>query len=904
LVEVAGPADADGRPDPDATGTAAEFVDALRRLKNWAGVGYRRLESRAAARGVALPRSTVTAALSRLTLPREDLVAALVLTCGGDDRDVTRWLAARRRLAAGRPLPTTPSDDPEPARCTLPADPAVFVGRERELAQITAAVADAAKGGGVILIHAIDGMPGIGKTSLAVHVAHRLAGQFNDRQLFVDLHAYTPGRPPLLAGDALAELLTADGVDSRFLPSTVDGRAALWRSRMAGQRMLLVLDDAASTEQVLPLLPGTPDCLVLVTSRRGLGDLPAAVPMPLDVLSSAEASTMFMRLAPSATAFPQVVGEVVHACGYLPLAISITASLFRRHPSWSIGDLLREVRNSTGGLIMLTAETRTVAAVFDLSYQHLAPELQRCFRLLGLQPGADIDPYAAAALTGLSLPTAQRYLDELHRFHLLDEPAYRRYRMHDLIRAHAQSLATAVDHASTRQGAIGRLLDFYQHTTATAMATVYPCEQQRRPTARSGDKSTPDLSDWYQADLWLDRELPNLLAAARYAAEHGQPEFTWQMSVTLNRHLRTRGRYHDAQTLHQQALDTARQQGNVLSEMDALIDLGNVHRALGHHEKAHDHCGRALRIAQDTGDQMGELHALNGLGHISWILGNYEQALENYQRARWISRQSNDRSGELNALNGLGHIHVILGHHEQALDHYGQARRLAQDIGDDGGKLQALTGLGVIRWRLGQNDQALVHYGQARKIARDTGNRAGELYALHGLGHVHWMLGNLKEAGDHHERAVRIAQETGDRVGELQALNGLGHIHLAQGRHDQAANCYRQTLERARELGSANWQFEALQSLGRLHHAAGQTELALTCHEQALQFATDLTQLSDQARAHDGIAHAHRTLGDPEQARKHWQQALDILTCLGADHTDEVQTSIPNIRAHLAGLPA
>ncbi|WP_162908399.1 ATP-binding protein, partial [Allorhizocola rhizosphaerae] len=762
MVQAAGPVAGDGRPDPSLAGTAAEFVDALRRLRDWAGVGFRRLEKRAAQAGRMLPRSTINAALKRNVLPREDLVAGLVYACGGDQDEVDRWVAARRRIAARTPPPPASSSDPSaapstrdvaavrsvpgPVRCTLPAEHAVFVGRDKELEQIATAVADAAQVGGVIAIHAIDGMPGIGKTTLAVHVAHLLKDRFGDRQLFVDLRAHSAGQKPVQPADALAQLLAADGVDPRFLPDTLDGRAALWRDRMAGKRLLLVLDNAASSQQVAPLLPGSTCSLVVVTARRSLADLPTAVPIGLDVLTPDEAITMFARLAPQASTDREATAELVRACGYLPLAISIAASLYLRHRTWNITDLLYEVRQANSGLLTLTAENRTVAAVFDLSYQHQPADRQRVFRLLGLHPGVEVEPYAAAALAGISPMEAQQHLDALHADHLLEEPVYRRYRMHDLIRAYTQSLTATIDPPESRHEALGRLLDFYRHTAVKAMNVVYPYERQRRSTIAPIDSPTPDLSDQDRAARWLDTELANLLAAARHAAAHDRPEHLLYLSALLHQHVLIRGHYQDGEALHQQALNLARQLGDRLAELEALIVLGQMHWVQDRYQQAADHVERALQIAQTTGNRDGELKALVGLGHTHWVQGRYEQAADHFGRALYIAQTTADQGGELSALVGLGHTHWAQGRYQQAAD----------------------------------------HFGQALQIARRTGNRDGEMRALTNLGIIRRAQDGHQEAADHLERALHIAQATGNRDGEMRALTNLGQVHRVQGRYQQA----------------------------------------------------------------------------------------------------------------------
>jgi Domain of unknown function (DUF4062)/NB-ARC domain len=331
---------------------------------------------------------------------------------------------------------------------TLPTDTAAFTGREEQLVEISATATAVAQEGRVVTIHAIDGLPGVGKTTLAVHVGHLVAKMFPDRQLFIDLHAHTPGQQPLAPSDALATLLTADGVDARQLPADLDGRAAMWRARMAGRRVLLILDNAASSNQVAPLLPGAAGCLVLVTSRRFLGDLLGApVSMPLGTLPPEDASAMFVAIAPRAKAEPRLVAQIVELSGYLPLAISLLAGLFARHRSWDMAYLIAETREK---LLTVSTENRTVAAAFELSYQYLTATQQRFFVHLGLHPGPDIDPYAAAALAGLPYNQTIQILDELHEDGLLAEPLPRRYQMHNLIHLYARSLAARDEFADER----------------------------------------------------------------------------------------------------------------------------------------------------------------------------------------------------------------------------------------------------------------------------------------------------------------------------------------------------------------------------------------------------------------------------------------------------------------------
>ena len=440
-------------------------------------------------------------------------------------------------------LPPVPAAAAE-VRYSLPPDAAAFTGRGEELSQVTAAVAGAAGTGGVVAVRAIDGMPGAGKTALAVHAAHALRDRFPDRQLFIDLHAHTPGREPVRPEDALAALLAAMGVDPRFLPGDLDGRAGMWRDKMAGQRALLVLDNAAGTSQVAPLLPGSGGCLVLVTSRRYLGDLPGAVtPVLVDVLPTQQAAEMFIRLAPRAAGSPGEAAEVVRLAGFLPLAISLLARVYARHPSWTLADLAGQTRAS---LLTVAAEKASVAAAFEVSYRYLDPGQQQFFRRLGLHPGTTIDAYAAAALAGIPLQDAAGHLDALHGEGLLTEAGYRRYGMHDLIRRYIQDRA-ATDPAAGRDPALEHLLDYYQDAAAAADARLARQSRTRPASAAltSPPAAVPDLPDRTRALAWARAERANLLACLDDATRTGKHARVVALTAAIAALLREDGPWTD-----------------------------------------------------------------------------------------------------------------------------------------------------------------------------------------------------------------------------------------------------------------------------------------------------------------------------------------------------------------------
>jgi DNA-binding SARP family transcriptional activator len=406
----------------------------------------------------------------------------------------------------------------------LPRDVASFTGRGAELGRLLGQVAGAAAGGGVVGICAIGGMAGIGKTALAVHAAHRLAERFPDGQLFLPLHAHTPGQQPVDPADALASLLLAAGIGAQQIPAGLEARAARWRDHLAGKKVLLVLDDAAGHEQVRPLLPGTAGSLVLITSRRRLAALEDATVISLDTLAPDEAAALLTRLA-DRSSLDAGVGEITRLCGYLPLAIGMVASQLRHHPAWTTAGLAADLAAARDRLAVMRAENLSVDAAFDLSYQDLPGDQRRLFRRLGLHPGPDIDAHAAAVLDGTTLEAARGGLEGLYDQHLITEPVRGRYRLHDLLREHAQTLA-ASDDSATCEAATGRLLDYYLHTALAAGGRIPPqrITSASLPPARPPD-CAPPISTQSQASSWLEAERANLHAAVGYAAATGRTQY-------------------------------------------------------------------------------------------------------------------------------------------------------------------------------------------------------------------------------------------------------------------------------------------------------------------------------------------------------------------------------------------
>jgi tetratricopeptide (TPR) repeat protein len=772
---------------------------------------------------------------------------------------------------------------------TLPPDAGAFTGRAAEMSEISGRVEAAAALGGVI---AIDGMPGVGKSALAVHVAHRVAAQFPDRQLFVDLHAHTAGRGPADPPAVLAGLLTGDGVDPRRLPTGLEDLAALWRSRMADRRALLVLDNVADSIQVAPLLPGGKDCLVLITSRRHLGDLPSAVgEISLDVLAPEEAVAMFLRMAPQAAGHQDSVAELVTLAGCLPLAISLLARVYAKHRAWSMGELIRETR---ARLLTLTAEDRTVTAAFDLSYQALTEPRQRFFRLLGLHPGSDLDPYAAAALTGTSLQQADRHLQALHGDHLLTEPGYHRYGMHDLIRAYTRDLTHDADPPAEREAAIARLLDYYVHT---AQRASIPVARRPRPAPDgAAPVPAPVLTDPANAFAWLRIEHPNLDAAFTHAHTHGFDTHAVALAAGLAEILFTDGPWTRALEVHQAAADTAEQSGHHADHATAVNNLGLLRQLTGDFPAAADAQAQALEIYRQIGNRFGEANALNDLAMVRQLTGDYPAAAAAQAQALEIYRQIGNRFGEANALNDLGRVRQLTGDFPAAMVAHTHALEIYRQLGRRVGEASALSDLGQARFLTGDYPAAVADQVQALEIFRQIGNRSGEANALTDLGQVRQLAGDYPAAADTLAQALEIYRQLGHRHGEATALTELGQVQLLAGDYPAASAALARALGIYRQIGHRLGEANALACLGRARQLAGDHPAARDALAQALEIYCELGHRGNEAWALNYYAATIAAIGDRPRALELYHRALAVNREL--NKPDDEATSLEGIADH------
>jgi tetratricopeptide (TPR) repeat protein/transcriptional regulator with XRE-family HTH domain len=678
----------------------------------------------------------------------------------------------------------------------LPRDAASFTGRERELTLLLETLTGTAADGRAVSVFVIDGMAGIGKTTLAVHAAHQLAARFPDGQFFLPLHAHTPGQRPVHPADALASLLLTAGVAAAQIPPGAEARAGRWRDYVAGKKILLLLDDAAGHEQIRLLLPGTAGSLVLVTSRRRLGALHDATVISLGTLAPGEAATLLARLAarPGMQADDDAVGEIARLCGYLPLAVAMLASQLRHHPAWTAPGMAASLAAARDRLAVMHAEDLSVAAAFDLSYADLTSAQQRLFRRLGLVPGPAADAYAAAALDGTSPDAARGRLDALYDQHLLTEPAPGRYVLHDLLRAHARALAAADDPAES-DAATRRLLDYYLHTAQAADGRISSRHGPYRRGPENPPAYAPDLATVEQAAAWLETERLNLHAAAAHAARFGHTLHAVQIPAAMRGFLIAHGHRDQMASLHRIAQAAARQAGNrtgqpgartgqdilnilrslaadspaaaaslsraqVLSETDALKLLLLLQSLATDHPVAAASYQQVLTIAE-LGDQLGQATALHHLGLVLRQAGDYPAAAASLQQAADLFDGLGHHLGQAWALHDLGLVHQQATDYSAAADAHQQALALFRDAGNKLGRAVTLNNLGQLAVRTADPRAAARHYGQALAIARAINASTEQARALEGLGQVHLKNGDPSEAASHLRQALTIYQRIG-----------------------------------------------------------------------------------------------------------------------------------------------
>ena len=829
------------------------------------------------------------------------------------------------------PPPAEPQGQPaakRPARLSkaprqLPADTRVFAGRSTELDELLA-LAGAAKHGteaGMVVISAINGMGGIGKTALAVRAAHRLTNQFPDGQLFIDLRGYSADLAPVSAEDALDYLLRSLGVPPPEIPRDLGEKAALYRTTLADTQTLVILDNASTAAQVRPLLPGTPGCLVMITSRNALAGLDDTHVVELGVLSGEEAVSLLRKVAGPERIEPDDPGaaQLVELCGRLPLAIRIVAARLRRHRSLSPADLVSRLREEAERLQHLRDEERDLSSIFESSYRDLLDVERGAFRHLGLVPGSDFDVHGVASLIGADVRTAERLLESLLDRNLLIQHTLGRYRLHDLLRAYTRGLpASPVADAE----AVSRLLDYYQQVVQLANLRLNRQTLSGAPAPSTSPYAAPDIADTVQARTWMRAEQANLIAAIESAPDPGR---AITLTELLAPFLRQHGPWTLAARLHRSAAELAAGNSDRGSEANALIRLAQIENVSGRLSSAADLCEQALAGFREIGDRRRQALALCELGRIKHISGDLATASDVLEQAVPFFRDSGDLHGEADALIELARVHQLFGRAQAVLASLERALALFRRIGNRIGEANTLMDLaygsmvlglyaqGEAQARqaeqiyqevesvqgegnaLGLRGQMLISIGDhatartlfERKLITDDriGFRMGRAIALHGLGHCSLADGDHQSAVDDFESSIAIFEEGGYELGRAEATHGLARTRHAAGDHTAAAELLQQALTIFRDCDDRQNQAAVLNSIGALALDTAQPEAALARYRQALEIAREACALLDEAHALEGAARSLEALADPAAARAELREAVKLYQRMGvAEH--------------------
>jgi DNA-binding SARP family transcriptional activator/tetratricopeptide (TPR) repeat protein len=808
-----------------------------------------------------------------------------------------RILTADPTLTAGSP----PAPDPGTATAmfSMRADIPTFTGRDAELHVLLDTVlatlndpvdergaADGEVGGGVraIAIHTVDGMPGVGKTAFSVHTAHRLADRFPDGNIFLDLRGHTPGQQPLTPGAALESLLRAAGVDPKQVPPTLEDRARLWRDRVAGKRVLLVLDDAADHDQIRPLLPGTAGNLVLITSRHRLAALDGVTPLTLDVLSPDQALALLARLAGR---IPDPGGDdhagmvrIVDRCGYLPLAITLAGAQLRSHPTWSTTYLADLLAVEHERLEHLDVGDRSVRAAFDMSFQHRPATQQLLFRLLGVHPGPNIDAFATAALTDWSVRDARRGLAGLHVDHVIEETGPGRYRLHDLLRVYARTLATDLD-PDDRRDALDRVLTYYRYTVQKANTHLPEFHTSPLPPITTAPAQAPGLDDPTTAHGWLTEELSTLIACVQHAATGPTTPAAGHLATALHPFLRASGYSEYALDIHQTALTAARRSDDQVGQANALVHLGDIQQLRGEFAAATGNLTSALDLYTTLGNRLGQANALVHLGRVRYMRSEHAAASDSLIRAIDLYTAIGNRPGQANALMSLGDMQYLTAKWAAATDSLTRALDLFTAMGNRLGQAKARTYLSFMQYQQGEYAAATDSLTSALDLYTAIGNRVGQANALANLGRVQSSQGQYATATDSLTRGLDLFTAMGNRVGQINTLTNLGRVQSSQGQYAAATDSLTNALDLSIATDTPSNQANALTNLGIVQRLRGEYGTATETLVRALDLFIAVEDADGEAETLNNLgdlALDHPEAGDPYT---YFSRALTIARNIG-----------------------
>jgi tetratricopeptide (TPR) repeat protein len=770
---------------------------------------------------------------------------------------------------------------------TLPVEAAEFVGRDEELGLLTG------EHGSVGGIAIIEGMPGVGKTALAVRAARLVSGQYPDGTLYLNLSSHDPGSASLDPAEALYRLLQMLSVPAAQIPETVGQRAALWRAHLSRRRAVVILDDAAGHDQIRSLLPVTGRCLILITTRRRLPDFGGARSLSLDVLSVDEASALFRRIAGESRARDaDQVAAVVRLCGRLPLAIEVTAGRIAQNGPPNLDALIEDLSHPAAWLGGTGAASPEVMAAFDLSYRALEPDHQRFFRRLGVSPCACLSLPAAAALGGYAIAEAEKALVTLLDYHLLTRAPHGQFRFHDLIRGYAAARAARDDAKTEQRQAVSRLLDYYLHAADRADQVLHPFRRRTGVQVTRLPADSPAVGTKEEAAGWLESEWRNILQAARYAGRHEWKRECADLSYLMADFVEINAHWDEAIAAHALALQASRDLADPARIAQAALALSAVRQQTGRHSAAILLAEEAAAIYRSLADRRGEAEALDQIGLAHQRTARSREALAYFQEAQILYRSSEDPRGVANTLSHSGIACWHLGRYPEASAHLRDALSLYRGVGDRRGEAKVLNNLGRVQLYNGYHRDALDAYQKSLQIFREIGGAQNEAILYQNIGSVHHYKGSYEEALAACRRALEIYRTIGDLPNEADVLNDIGAIYLSAACDDEALVHHQKARLIAEEIGDLCQQLIALRVIADIHRGSGRCGEALDHYQTALRLAREIGDLYEEGKILEGIAESTLNTQGPDAARIVFRQALDIFERLGVPEAASVRIRI------------
>lgn len=770
---------------------------------------------------------------------------------------------------------------------TLPPGIDDFVGREAEIRLLTSEQHSTPR------VAVIKGMPGVGKTALAVQAARSAGEAYPDGTLYLCFHSHDPAHPPLDAAGALRRLLQMLAIPADGIPAEIGKRAALWQAQLARRRAVVVLDDVAEADQIQAIVPRASECLVLITSRRRLSALNDTSMLTLSVLPARDAITLFNRVAgPERVGDPDQVAEVVRLCGRLPLAITLTASRFAQGDPPTLAGLVDELSYLPTYGSAAGPGGHQVVSAFDLSYRGLTQDQRRFFRRLGVHPCALISPHAAAALTGHPLPATRAALAALLDHHLLTRATASQFRFHDLIRGYAEACARREDPEHEQREAVGRLLDYYLQTADRADRVLYPHRRRMQVPVTHPPADSPAVETQEDAAGWLDLEWRSILQAGQYAGEHEWKRQCADLTHVLAGFLETRAHWDEAIAAHTLALQACRDLDDPARIARAALELSVVSQQTGRHEATLLLAEEAAAIYSSRGDGRGRAEAVDRIGMAHYYSARFREALAYFHDATELYRACGDRHGVAVTLDHTGITCGYLGRYPDAIGHLREALELYRDIGDRRGEAKVLNNTGNVHEHLGFHRDALQNYRLALEIFQEIGGRWNRAILHSNMGGIHRYKGNYPEALIDYRRALAIYRDIGDLRHHAGALHDIGCVYQCLEQYGEALIHHQKALSIAEQIGDSYVQVIALYGIGDAHRGSGRHAEALDRYGAALRLAREIGEPYEEAKILEGIAETKLRTRRTDAARIALRQALDIFERLGVSEAELVRVRI------------